>query len=432
MVYDSQRALAFVRFITRRFLEDSCLSTAGSLAYTTLFALVPLSAAALGILSGFPAFAQWRDRITSFAFANFVPATGDVVQEYLTQFADNASKATAIGVLVLVFSALMLMLSVEDAFNRIWRVPKNRAAGARVLIYWTMLTLGPLLLIVALALSSYLLTLPLLDDADARSLIKAHLLAWVPLLIEWITLCAAYRLIPNRAVGLRDAAVSALVAALLLELAKRGFSDYVTSGTNYQQVYGALAIVPIFILWIYLCWILVLLGASLCAALAAFDYRPEVLRLAAGEEFRGLVRVLAHFAAAQREGAGLNSALLREREPFLTDDLVQRYLGDLHRAGMIQKNDLGQWMMARDLASVTLYDVYCASDYRLPRATTLPAGGIAELDHVAAALMSRAGDGLRSAMQVPLSEIFPTPERSKLDSAPQGANQENIMKESRP
>lgn len=419
--WDRHRIFAFARFTTCRFVDDGCLQSAGALAYTSLFALVPLTAATLGVLSGFPAFVLWHDRITSFVFANFVPAAGDVVREYLGQFADNASKATAVGIAVLLFSALMLMLNVEDAFNRIWRVAKSRAAGARFVLYWTVLTLGPLLLIVALVLSSQLFALPLFDVADSEFSIKAHLLSWLPVLIEWVALAAAYVLIPNRSVRLRDAAIGALVATVLFELAKRAFAAYVTTGANYQQVYGALAIVPIFILWIYLSWILVLLGASLTASLAAFDYRPIASRIAPGEEFRGLVRVLAHFAAAQRAGRGLHSAVLLEREAFLTDDLVQRYLGDLDRAGMIQRNDVGEWLLTRDLATVTLYDIYAASGYRVPLGESLPGEAATAQDTVAAATIERAAIGLRNAMDMPLSEIFPPPVRSQAVATPQTA-----------
>jgi membrane protein len=410
--------------MVRRFVDDGCLQSAGALAYTSLFALVPLTAATLGILSGFPAFVQWRDRITSFVFANFIPTTGDVVRQYLTQFADNASKATAVGIAVLLFSALMLMLSVEDAFNRIWRVPRSRAAGARFVLYWAVLTLGPLLLIVALVLSSQLFSLPLFEAAESEFPLKARLLDVSPFLIEWFALTAAYVLIPNRSVRLRDGAAGALLAALLFEIAKRAFATYVTTGANYQEVYGALAIVPIFILWIYLSWILVLLGASLTASLAAFDYRPPQARLAEGEEFNGLVRILAHFADAQRAGIGMHGETLREREPFLTDDMVQRYIGDLSRADMIQRNEMGEWILTRDLASVSLYDIYSASGYRLPLADSLPPGLSAGRDAGAAVLIGRASAGLQNVMNVPLSEIFPVPVRSKAVTASPAAIQE--------
>jgi membrane protein len=408
---DRHRVLAFIRFTVQRFIDDRCQQSAGALACTTLFALVPLTAALVGLLSGFPAFAEWQERITNFIFENFVPATGEAVRGYLTQFADNANKATALGVFILIVSTLMLMLSIEDAFNRIWRVPKGRPVGMRFIVYWAVLSLGPALIVVALAISAYLLALPLFGDVEALYPVRTNLIGLLPFLIEWTALTAAYWLIPNRSVHLRHAALGALVAALLFEAAKRAFSWYVVSGANYQQVYGALAVVPIFILWIYFSWVIVLLGASLTASMTAFDYRPR--RLKAGEEFRGLIRVLAYFAAAQRAGIGLHSESLRNREPFLTDDLVQRYLADLNRAGMIQRNDTGEWILTRDLASVSLYDIYAACDYRLPLGDALPVTADSPSDTEATRLLGAAAADAKNILAVPLSEIFPAQERSK-------------------
>lgn len=271
------RVDAFARFVVHRFLDERCLQSAGALALTSLFALVPLITVVLGILTAFPVFAQWRDQITIFIFANFVPATGDVVQTYFTQFADNARKATVIGILILVGSAVALMLSIEDAFNRIWRVPLPRKAAARLVMYWTALTLGPLLLVVVLTVSSYVFALPWLEQADAQFSLKAHVLGWLPFLLQWIALTGAYVLIPNCRVRVHHALIGGLLTALLFEAAKHGFAAYVTNGESYQQIYGALAVVPIFIFWTYLAWILVLLGASITASMAAFDYRaPKV------------------------------------------------------------------------------------------------------------------------------------------------------------
>jgi membrane protein len=408
-VFDRQRLGAFVRFLWRRFLEDRCLQTAAELAYTSLFALVPLFATLLAILTAFPVYADWRDSLTHFVFRNFVPAAGDVVQDYLTSFAANASKATVIGILVLLFSSIALMLSIEDAFNRIWRVPAGRPALARVLMYWTVLTLGPLLLVAMLALTSYVFALPILDQVEAEYSFKAHVLSMAPFLIQALLLLAAFVLIPHRRVQVRHAILGALLATSLIELAKHAFAAYVVSTASYEQVYGTLAIVPIFILWIYLSWVLVLLGASLTASLAAFEYRPpDAPALARGEEFRGLVRVLALFAAAQRNGSTLHSADLREREPFLTDDLVQRYLGDLDRAGLIQRTERGAWVLSRDLQTLSLYDLYALSGYPLPRGEPLQ-GGDALADALATRVLADAQTDLRAILGLPLSEIFAAP-----------------------
>ena len=215
--YDREQTLAFFRFTWRRFLEDRCLQTAGALAYTSLFALVPLTAAVLGILAAFPVFDEWKDRLTAFVFRTFVPATGDVVQGYLTEFAANASKATTVGVLVLIFSAIALMMSIEDAFNRIWRVATDRRAASRFVIYWTALSLGPLLVAAALASGSYLVALPLLDAAANEYSLKARVLSVSPFLIIWTALAVGYLVIPNRSVRVRDAVVGGLISGAVVK-----------------------------------------------------------------------------------------------------------------------------------------------------------------------------------------------------------------------
>jgi membrane protein len=404
---DRERWLALLRFTWQRFLEDRCMQTAGALAYTSVFALVPLTAAVLGILAAFPVFAGWRDKITGWVFANFVPAAGDTVQGYITEFAANASKATAVGVLVLLFSAISLMMSIEDAFNRIWRVQTSRPAASRFVIYWTALTLGPLLLVAALAISSYVIALPLIGAAAEQLSLKARVLSVLPFLIVWSALVAAYVVIPNRGVRIAHALIGAFIAAALFEGAKRGFALYATRA-SYQQVYGAIAIVPIFIFWIYLSWAIVLFGASLTASLSAFDYRPASLRLQRGHEFAGLLRVLGHFAAAQRDGRGLRSETLCAAEPFLTDDLLQRYLGDLNRVGLLRRSEVGEWVVVRDFASVTLLEIYEEGSYRLPYEAQLGP----EPSQPAAMLLAHLAKDVRQGLDVPLSEIFPAPARS--------------------
>jgi membrane protein len=203
-------------------------------------------------------------------------------------------------------------------------------------------------------------------------------------------------------VRLRHALFGALLAAALFELAKRGFALYATRYASYQQVYGALAMVPIFIFWIYLSWAIVLLGASITASLNAFDYRPASQRLPRGHELTGLLRVLGHFVVAQREGRGLHSAQLCALEPFLTDDLLQRYLGDLHRVGVIRRGELGEWMVVRDLAQVRLLELVDEGGYRVP----LDADGLDGLTAPAAALIARLGGHMREALGLPLSALF--------------------------
>lgn len=413
-----ERILAFLLFTWRRFNEDRCLQTAGALSYTSLFALVPLTTAVLGMLAAFPGFDAWRDQLTSFVFSNFVPAAGAVVQGYLTEFAHNASRATIIGILVLLFSALSLMISIEDAFNRIWRVKAGRRATSRFVIYWTALSLGPLLVVAALAISSYLIALPFIDAAAAQFSLKARILAALPFLIMWSGLVAAYMVIPNRVVRLRDAFIGALIAAVLFEAGKRGFASYVTGMASYQQVYGALAMVPIFILWIYLSWIIVLLGASLTASMSAFEYRPPGQRITPDGEFSGLLRVLGHFIGAHRSGQSLSSNDLRVSEPLLTEDLLQRYLDELQRNGVVSLTDAGDWVLSRDPAGISVLELLNNGDYRLPftriEVSEADAAALAPAD----ALLNRVASEVRSQLQVPLADILSAAQNVPLAASP--------------
>jgi len=402
---DRERLHAFGLFLWQRFLSDKCFETAGALSYTTLFAIVPLLTAVLAMLAAFPVFAEWRIAISDFVFRNFVPAAGATVQNYLLQFAENASKLTAVGILFLLVSALMMMASIEDRFNRIWRVQTPRSGGSRLLLYWAALTIGPLLIVAVLALLSRVL--PLSPQPNAQPVPWAQpLFVLLPFVLTWAVLLGMYMLVPNRTVAFRHAGVGALIAAILFEIARVLFGLYVANVPSYQQIYGALAAAPIFLIWVYLSWVIVLLGASLAAAMAAFEYRPVSERLPAGCEFIGLLRVLRHFAEAQRTGEGLHSEELCRRERFLADDLLQRYLGDLHKAGLLKRVESGEWVLSRDLATANLADLYRAGRYRLPLDEDAIQRALIGLTGQARLAVLTAIESLRAHLAAPLSALF--------------------------
>lgn len=363
---DRERSLTFARFLWRRFLDDECFQTAGALSYTTVFALVPLTAAVFGILSAFPVFSVWTQSLVDFVFQNFVPAAGATVRQYLLGFAANANKMTTVGVLVLLGSALMMMSSIETRLNQIWRVEKNRSKLARFLLYWTTLTLVPILVVGGLAMSSYLFALPILSDAANQVGMHDTLLRLLPFATTLGGLFLLYILVPNRSVAARHALIGALIGACLFELAKWGFGLYVSNVPTYQQLYGALAVVPIFLIWVFLSWVIVLLGASVTASMTAFEYRPLAKRLPPGHEFIGLLHVLKQFVNAQREGRVLDMAELQRREPMLSDDLIERCLIDLGAAKLIRQSDDSGAVLIRSLDRSSLAGVYETGRYRVP------------------------------------------------------------------
>lgn len=364
--FDLDRGKAFFRYLWHRFWDDNCFQYAGSLSYTTVFALVPLTVAVFGILSAFPVFEGWSQQLRVFVFTNFVPAAGESIDAYLGQFADNASRLTSVGVVALFLSALLMMYSIEDAYNRIFRVTRPRRAVSRFVVYWTILSLGPLLVATGLAMSTYLFTLPLIADIDRGYALTDRLLTLVPGAVTWLALTLSYAIVPNTEVRWRHAALGALVATILFELGKRAFALYLTNVPSYERIYGAFAVLPIFLFWVYLSWNIVLLGASLSAVLSSFRYHTEERKLPTGHEFAAVLRLLEALAMAHAHGRGLGLEALHDRVGGLSDEQLLRCLVDMERLDIVERTSLGQWRVIRDLSQVRLADIYEAGGHRLP------------------------------------------------------------------
>lgn len=371
---DRPRALSFGRFLWARFVDDRLFQAAGSLAYTSVFALVPLAIVAFGVLAAFPAFERWRGALTDFIFSNFVPDAARSVQGFINHSLDDIGTFTAAGLIALVVSLLITLHSIEKTFNRIWRVASARPRLTRFLIYWTVLTLGTLLAAAAMAAGAYLAALPLFRSHEGRWLVEA--LWWLaPMLVEFVCIVLIYRLVPQHSVRMRHALPGAALAVLSLETVKSGLGLYLGGFHSYQRLYGALSALPILLLWIYLSWVSVLLGASLASSIAAFRYQPAEARLPPGHEFHVLLRVLGRFQLARRSGAGLDENTLSRLEPMLSDTLQQWLLADLQRIGVLRRDECGEWVLARDLDRVSLAELYESCRLRIAAdAVTLPDG----------------------------------------------------------
>jgi membrane protein len=361
---DRERLVLFGRFLLRRFLDDRCFESAGALAYTTMFALVPFTAVVLAVLSAFPSFEDWTTRVTQFVFANFVPASARGLEGKLGGFKESVQHLSTSGVVALVVSILLTMWSIEQAFNRIWRVPSARPKLVRFLMYWTLLTLGSLLTVAALTATSALFSVPELAGVEASSF-GEHLLRYLPVVLELLAFTAAYWLIPHRTIQLRFAFAGGLLATILFEWLKWGLAIYLR-GASFRELYGAMAVVPILLVWVYFSWLAVLFGASLAASLASFRYQPRALRLSPGAELYGVLRLLGRFDEAREHGQGLHLAQLKQREPGLTDELLQSMVSALCEMNIIQRGESGAWLLTRDLNSVGLEELYEGMALRVP------------------------------------------------------------------
>jgi membrane protein len=381
---DRARAGSFGRFVLKRFLGDRLFEAAGALSYTTAFALVPLSMVVFGVLSAFPVFDAWSDSLTKYIFANFVPSAANAVSGYLTDFSANTSKLTAAGALALIVSLLVTLTSVEAVFNRIWRVPTARPKFSRFLVYWTVLTLGALVAATSLALLTRFFALAIFETVPGRWL-EALLLRATPMVIELLAFAAVFKVVPHRTVKWRHAFAGAALSVFLFECVKSGLALYLGSFDSYQKIYGAIAFVPILMLWIFLGWSSILFGASFASSMSAFRYQPVALRLPHGYELYGLLRMLGRFHQARAAGRGLHSDEIQQLEPILTDSLVQELLGQMAAINVVSRAEDGQWLLARDLDDVSLCELYEVARLRVPVAEAyLPhhedALGIAVMD----------------------------------------------------
>jgi membrane protein len=225
------------------------------------------------IMSAFPAFASVRSKLEHFVFSNFVPTASDVVHKYMTDFVGNASQMSAIGILSLLVVALMLISNVDKTLNRIWRTQSDRPIVYTFAIYWMVITLGPMLIGSSVVVSSYLTGLAAFTEEYTPGL-GTFLLSLVPSGAAMLAFTILYMVVPNRRVFARHAFIGAIVATIAFEITKSGFALYVTNFPSYELIYGALAVVPILFLWVYLSWIIVLFGAEFTCSLGeAFENR---------------------------------------------------------------------------------------------------------------------------------------------------------------
>lgn len=262
----------YLHFVARRFAEDRCPMVAGSLTYTTLLALVPLFGVTIALTARVPLVRDFILEVKGFVLKNFLPdVAGRMVGVYMEQFAQNAARLTVIGLVIILITAIALMFTIDGAFNDIWRTRHRRAWWKRLAAYLSLLTLGPLLIGASLSMTSYVVhwtrtfgqVLPLRED---------WLLKVIPFGLTTLALVLAYRVVPNRYVPTRHAIAAGVFAALLFELVKHLFVAYMVRVPTYNLVYGAFASVPIFLLWLFCCWIVALIGAEVAATLSYFGY----------------------------------------------------------------------------------------------------------------------------------------------------------------
>ncbi|NND81982.1 MAG: YihY family inner membrane protein [Gammaproteobacteria bacterium] len=253
--------------VARRFRSDRLTRHAAALAFSSLLALAPLMAMAFAMLSLFSSFEQLGDSLQNFIYSFLVPTASAELQAYVEQFAGQAGQLTVVGLVLFLLTGLLLLFAIEESFNDIWRIKKGRSMTARITVYWALLSLGPILMGASLTISTYLLSLTVAAGAGFGVQVQSAGVIVLPFLFEFLAFLLLYLVMPNVRVIFIHALFGALVASILFELTKRGFTLYVVNFDSYEIVYGALSTLPIFLIWVYLSWVVALIGAEVVAVL---------------------------------------------------------------------------------------------------------------------------------------------------------------------
>ena len=265
----------FLFFLSKRAQNDTIFRVAASLSYTSLIAIVPLFAIGLAIFSAFPVFNSVRDQIEEFLLKNFVPTIEQEVSQYFSEFLNATGQLTTFGVVGLAITAILMLSTIENSLNFIFKITRPRRFTTKITLYWTVITLGPLLLGAAFSLRGYLFTLQKImpETMDNNSLWISTML---PALMTLLLLMLVYILVPNKKVRIINAFAGAFTAVILFSLLRRGFSIAITMSATYKTLYGALATLPVFLVWMYLAWAVVIFGAVVTAEIGRASCRERV------------------------------------------------------------------------------------------------------------------------------------------------------------
>ena len=358
-----QRWFQFLRFLTRHFFEDNCQQKAASLTYTTLLSIVPILTVLLMILSSVPALASVRAQIYEVIYSNLLPQSSLQVSKYINNFAEKSSNLTIIGSMVLFFTTIMTLTTIERAFNQIWRV-ENRSGGMKsILRYWTIVTLGPLILGTAFIVSSTVQSLSFLNRQIAGYGIDWSF--WIQVVSIAVTVAgfiSMYWFIPKARVPAKNAAIAGVFVAIIFELMKNLFGTVRANFTSYEAIYGAFAALPIFLLWIYLSWNLILLGVEISYTLTIFETEEVYPR----HPLLSLLDMLNLVYTHHLKGEAVSEQALRNVLGRKELPKWYTYINYLQDSNLITMTEEEDYVLKKDLSKMTLWDFYRTLPYPLP------------------------------------------------------------------
>jgi membrane protein len=341
----------FLVYAIRRFLADGCPQSAAALTYMSLFAVVPMLTLMYSMFSLVPAFQELGGQVEEFIFSKFLPSSGQEITQYLSEFSNQARKLSVAGVAIILVTALLMLSNIEKTFNHIWATTGGRKGLAGFLVYWAILSLGPLLLAVGMIMSTYLMSLRLVV-AEVDSLgVVALLFSYLPWLLTWLAFTLLYVAVPNCKVRVVYALFGGLITTLLFETAKALFGQLVANSI-YTSVYGAFAVIPLFLIWIYLLWVLILFGAELVRSLETFQYEGRDTEL---PDLLAVLIILWQCWRRQQNGRSLSDRSMSI--VGLNVEQWRRLRNILLSQRILEKTASGHYVMIRDADTIRLADI---------------------------------------------------------------------------
>ena len=362
-----RRLIHLLRFcyrLGRRFVADQCIQRASALAYASLLAIVPLVALGMSVFSSFHAFDAAAEKIRDMLLNNLLPTSQHVVQSYLGGVADKATALSVFGIIGLLVTSTALLNTVEEAFNHVWRITRARPLLSKFIAFWATLTLAPIMIGASITITSYFTALPILGKVSAG----AALIGQAPFVLPWLmpslALATLYTVLPNTRVPFRFAIAGGLAAGALFEMSKLGFAFYVTHLAHYEKLYGALGTLPVFLIWLYLVWVVVLIGSEITFCL---QHPEQSSRRDACFSNPGVRKFFSHLillraAESLQQGTTLHMTRLTA-ETGVPDNILQEWLDQLCAAGLLHQINApaGEcWTPARDPETLSLSDIHDA------------------------------------------------------------------------
>jgi membrane protein len=342
-----------VLYIVERYDSDRCRDSAAALTYMSLFALVPLLTVVYSLATVAPAYSGMEEKIQDLVFENLVPETSAGLAEYVEDFSRQARNLTSFGVAFLVVTAVLMLRNIEQAFNRIWRTDGNRATIASFLLYWAVLSLSPITIGLGLAVSTYLASFAsILERWDIIG-VGALLLRLAPYALQALGFTLVYAAVPNCRVPLRHALIGGIIAAASFNIARALFTKLV-AGSSITFIYGAFAAVPLFLLWVYISWNIVLICAIGVHGLSAYESEAQARR----PLLLKALEVLHILWTRQARGESVGELdMLRGGEASIDSGSWQRIRQILQEQRVITRDERGRYLLARDLHETPLWQL---------------------------------------------------------------------------